>query len=139
MGGDGAVSAYNNAVEAAEWCRKKPKSDRLGRTNFQRALAEANAMAMERRDITSSDLRSALGMKNGHSPAIVRWLFMADFTMAGHFTIAHLEEIDGEGNRADFAALFKGFGVKPTSTDHIASKKRWREYERSMNGGNNAS
>lgn len=78
-------------------------------------------------------------MKNGHSPSVVRWLFMADFTMAGHFTTTHLEEIDSEENRADFAALFKGFGVKPTSKDHIAAKEKWREYEKSMNGGNHAS
>ena len=139
MDGDGAVSAYNNAVEAAEWCRKRPKFDRLGRTNFQRALAEANAMAMERRWITTSALRAELRMRNAHSSAVVRWLLMADYTLAGYFKIAHIEELDSDEGRADFAALFRDFGIKPTSTDHMAAKKRWREYEKAMNGGNHAS
>lgn len=138
MDGDGAVSAYNNAVEAAEWCRKK---DDNGDTNFQRVLRWANAAQMERgrTAITASEIRARFHMKNAHSSSIMRWIAMADWTLCHDIRLTHVEEIDSEENRADFAALFKGFGVKPTSTDHIDAKKRWREYEKAMNGGNNAS
>lgn len=128
------MSAYNNAVDAAEWCRK---TDRYGDTNFQRVFRWANALSMERgrSSITSSDMRSLFKMTNAHSSAVSRWLLMADWGLAGYLTITHVEELDSDENRADFAALFKGFGERPTSIDHIVAKERWREFQKETSGG----
>lgn len=136
------MSARDNAVEAAEWCRER---DEFGDTNFQRALRWAESVSMDRgrTAITSSEMRAELHTRNAYTSSIMRWLLMADCSLCGLITTSYVSELDGvrddphDEDRAWFASLFRGFGESPTSKDQIAARERWREREKTMNGGKN--
>ena len=117
------MGTFSNALEARDWCQI---TDEFGDTNFQKVLRTANAMAMEkgRSMITTAELRAKHHMGNNTTPAIIRWLAMADWSLCEYLKWQRVQDLDGE-NASEFAELFRDFGVKPTSRDHITAKARW--------------
>ena len=129
------MTAYNSAVEAAKWCREK---DAFGDTNFQRCMRWAEAVSMDRgrTAITSSELRAEMHTRNQYTSAVMRWLLMVDYTLTPLISSTYVSDIDGvrddpnDKTRADFAALFRDFGEKPTSKDHIEARMKWEKQEK---------
>lgn len=117
-----AIRAWNHAVDARDWCQE---ADEGGDTNFQRVFRAVSAWCMEkgRTAVTASELRTRFHMSNNYTAAIFRWLVMADRSLCAYITFKANPGLDGDP--AEFGRLFQGFGVKPTSPDHIAARRRY--------------
>lgn len=136
------ISPYMHAMNAAKWCRERPASDPLGRTNFQRLLAEVNAMTMDKGCVsfTTNDVRALVPHPHPYTSAVMRWLMMADWGLCGYIKTLCVPDFDGEKANPDdkdrkaFAELFRGFGVNPISRDHIQARKKWERHREEIEG-----
>ena len=136
------ISPYMHALDAAKWCRERPASDPLGRTNFQRVVAEVNAMTMDRgcTSFTTNDVRALVPHPHVYTSAIMRWLLMADWALCGYIRTAHVAAYDGEKanpndrDRKAFARLFRDFGERPVSADHVEARGKYERHRAETDG-----
>lgn len=122
------MGGWNNAVEARDWCQL---ADESGDTNFKKVLRTVSAWCMEkgRTMVKSSEIRGEFNVNNNYSPAIMRWLVMADRSLAEYVLWRGIPELDDDPD--EFARLFGGFGVEPQNRNHIIARETYRAERKS--------
>ena len=122
------MGGWNNAVEARDWLQLKDES---GDTNFMKVLRTVSAWCMEpgRTMVKSSEIRGEFSVNNNWTPAIMRFLVMADRSMAEYILWRGVPELDDDPD--EFARLFSEFGAKPQNRNHIQARDLYRAERKS--------